>query len=381
MTTVRLRRAAHGLLTLAPDSAPLIIDESPGLDVLVLEVAGGHLSWSLLADQFLPAAVLDDRESAQDWLWAVYGEPVALAVADNHPQELTAAPARPELATSLRRLAYAHWVTRWWPASILDAVPALDAQLVDHEIAALTEACEMALGDPPASSDSEQQGWPIESGTRQPAARRDGDGRADSGTQDGPGWMRGGAAAKGPASEQRARAEDYALAAGGVEATRGGLVLARGSGGWDWRRCPPGIVDASEQAVSWQVTRAGGVSTVRVSVVAAPDCTRGVPEHLWPHARVTAPRVSDSGGGSECYTAPLQLHGDAWIGTVQIPTASETGCAVTIFVPGVGPESTRGDESPMRARIRAYVRRRLAGNADDPLLIAEASAAGGDQDF
>lgn len=378
MTTVRLHRAAPGLLTLTPDNAPLVTDESPGLDVLVLEVAGGHLSWSLLADQLLPAAVLDDRESAQDWLWAVYGEPVALAVADNHPQELTAVSARPELTTALRRLAYAHWVTRWWPASTIDAIPALDPRLLDDEIAALTEACEMALGDPePAEHQdlSDHRYAASEPGARQPGAGPDGDRQADSGVDDD--WARSDVG-EPTAAEQRSRAEDYALAAGGAAGS--GLVLAAGSGGWDWRRCPPRVVDASEQAASWQVTRAGGVSTVQVRVVAAPDCARAVPAHLWPHARVASAQESDFGGGSEYYTAPLQLHGDAWIGSVRI-RADDISCAVGIFVPGVGPDITSGDESPMRERIRAHIRRRLAGNGDDPLLTAEASAVSRDQDF
>ncbi|MFF2085565.1 hypothetical protein ACFVVM_17455 [Nocardia sp. NPDC058176] len=394
MTTVHLRRATLGLLTLAPDDAPLVIDAGPALDTLVLEVAGGHLSWSLLAGQEFPAAVLDDPDSAQDWLWAVYGEPVALAVADSYPQELTATPARPELATALRQLAYAHWATRWWPASTLDAIPTLDPRLLNDEITTLAEACEMALGDaesaerqglsdnrnamidppqrsadpktPRESNGTEHQRWPIRPGAGGPGGGAD--------PHDGPG-------SEQIASEQRSRAEDYALAAGGAGATGGGLVLARGSSGWDWRRCPPGIVDASEHAVSWQVTRASGVSTVQVSAVTAPDCAREVPEYLRPYAQVVGSPAADSGGGSERYTVPLQRRGDAWVGSVQAPGAVETGYEISVFVPGVGPENPPGDESPMRERIRAYVRQRLAGTGDDRLLTAEASAAGEDQDF
>src|SRR5690606_15489020 len=108
-----LMRDRGGLWTLAPEGTPLVTDATPGLDVLVLEVIGGHLSWSLLSDEVIPGAVLDDVDAAQDWLWAVYGEPLALAVADDHPHSLTARPELPELVTDLRRLAYAHWVTRW----------------------------------------------------------------------------------------------------------------------------------------------------------------------------------------------------------------------------------------------------------------------------
>src|SRR5690606_23784921 len=110
-----------------PPGAPTVLDPAPALDTLVLEVVGGHLSWSLLSGQRLPAAILHDPTAAQDWLWAIYGEAVALAL-DERPAsaELAAAPILPETASAARRLAYAHWASRWWPASTLDGIPALD---------------------------------------------------------------------------------------------------------------------------------------------------------------------------------------------------------------------------------------------------------------
>lgn len=447
MTALRLHHPEPGLLALAPEGAPLVTDAFPALDTLVLEVTGGHLTWSLLADQRLPAAVLDDPDAAQDWLWAVYGEQAALAVADNHPQSLPATPALPDLTTTLRRLAYAHWAARWWPASTLDAIPTLSPHLLAEEIADLTETCDLALGAP-TTENVDTAGHPQPPGdSTQPQLRHDtphdqshsnathdqprsisprdqphsdetrdqahadtahdqahtdathdqahSDATHDQAHTDTPhdqphsGEMRdesrgdsthgqshdgtvrdqsfGGAVAGGG----RPRADDYALAAGGSES--GGLVLARGRGGWDWRRCPPGVLDASEGAVSWQVSRVGGVTEVRVSVVAAPDCAQPVPGHLHPHARVVARAAAE--------VVLMRLRGDVWVGSARFPDLAEAPASVDVFVPGVGPASPSGDESAARRRIREFVRSRLSGHHIDPLLTAESTAAHTPDDF
>ncbi|WP_278261059.1 hypothetical protein [Nocardia sp. AG03] len=384
MTVVDLRDRG-GLWTLAPEGTPLVTDAEPGLDVLVLEVVGGHLSWGLLSDEVIPGAVLDDGDAAQDWLWAVYGESVALAVADGHPHALTARPELPELVTDLRRLAYAHWVTRWWPASTLDGIPALDAALLDSELAELTERCEMVLAGVDA------RGLDRTPATDVHELRPD---------------VSGGGAGVDPADADRStrlaparpeRRDDYALAAGGAVATDG-VTVARGTGGWDWRRCPPGLLDASEQAVSWAVSRAAGVSTVRVSVVAAPDCREPVPAHLWPFARVRteADTVRSSGrsgqpsasgqadiGATDRETTQdllmaLRLQGDSWVGSRELPKDAHAVKAVRVFVPGVGPNERFSDESEQRERIRHFARQRLTGAHGLPLLAAEAAAEDGD---
>ncbi|MFE1594276.1 hypothetical protein [Nocardia sp. NPDC058705] len=440
MTVVDLRRAEPGLLVIAPSGAPLVTDAAPGLDVLVLEVVGGHLSWSLLDGAELPAAVIDDVEAAQDWVWAVYGEAIALAVAGNDPQSLTAVPARPELVTALRRLAYAHWAIRWWPASTIDGIPSLDARLLLDEIESLTGTCEMVLdegiddgesafsdgaglrrmgiehGDYAAVDDDGiasggREAGGIASGGRDASGSTSGSRDAGGAVSDG--REHGGVAGRGGGvrGESRGQADDYALAAGGQD-QGGGLIVARGSGGWDWRRCPPGVLDASEQAVSWQVTRSAGVSTAQVSVVAAPDCRRTVPEHLRPFARVRSvarrsaateqsespsaddERAASSVTGRGRPSAPddravsppsadveiaLQLRGDVWTGTGELPGTPETSLDVAVFVPGVGPADPADDEVAARDRIRRLARRRLTGG--DARLTAETAAAEADEDF
>lgn len=309
-------RGGDGLTVLAPVGAPTVLDPVPGVGVLVLEVSGGHLTWDLFGDSVVPAAVVDDAEAAQDWLWALYGEAAAVAVADGVRGPLEVEPADPGQAEAARRLAYAHWAARWWPASTLDGIAALDPGLLEAEIAELTGSCD-ALVD--------------------------------------------GADALAPeAVEVGARAEDYALAAG--DGVRAGMVLRRGSAGWAWHRCPPGVVDASEQAVTWESVRHGGSGVLRVEVVAAPRAVPVlVPAHLRPWVRIGE------------LSAPLDAAADRWVTTL---ATAETG-EPELFVPGVG--SAQADSAADRIRVREFARARLSGAGS--LLRAESAAAADDSDF
>ncbi|WP_067649100.1 hypothetical protein [Nocardia harenae] len=317
---------ADGLTVLAPAGAPTVLDPVPGVGVLVLEVSGGHLTWDLFDDSGVAAAVLDDPAAAQDWLWALYGEAAAVAVADRVSGSLDLSPAAagpldvspadPAQAAAARQLAYAHWAARWWPASTLDGIAALDQGLLDAEIAELTAACD-ALVD--------------------------------------------GADAVAPVPvEVTARAEDYALAAG--DGAPAGMVLRRGSTGWAWHRCPPGVIDASEQALTWESVRQGGAGVLRVEVVAAPRTVPVlVPAHLRPWVRVGELRV------------PLDAAADRWVTTLATGDAAEP----ELFVPGVG--SAQADSAADRVRVREFARTRLAGTGSP--LRAESAAAADDSDF
>ncbi|WP_234390627.1 hypothetical protein [Nocardia suismassiliense] len=337
--TVQVRQAADGLWIIGPEGAPTVLDAAAAIDVLVLEAAGGHLTWSLLAGQSTPAAVLDDVKLAQEWLWAVFGEQVALAVDAGETGELVAAPGMPELVSDAWRLGYAHWAARWWPASIIDGIAPLDERLLRAEIATLSEACELIVDGADEYIEVADQ-------------------HADE-LADIPG-----------------RAEDYALAAGpATSVPSGALVLARGSGGWDWHRCPPGLLDASEQAVSWEVVRTAGITTVLVRVVAA---ARGdVPPHLHPYALV---RTS-----SATAVAPLTLAGDMWVAEVPAPEGAESTVTVDVYVPGVGVTEPGSPEMRRRVRDLALSRLRRAtdppDNPTDTPLLAEIAAAESDSDF
>ncbi|WP_330178856.1 hypothetical protein OHB26_20275 [Nocardia sp. NBC_01503] len=347
-TGLLIRRLGDGLRGITPHGAATVLDASPRLDVMVLEVAGGHLTWNVLAGPSIPAAVIDDVELAQEWVWAIYGEHIALALdavrpgapptpsgPDGRRAEFTsapdgdrksradvttapgvdgerneaaatphidaawqaaaapdidakgygvAAPALPGLAVSAWRLAYAHWASRWWPASTVDGIAALDQRLLDQDIAVLTEECESLLDGVDAV-----------------------------------------APAVDAMIESRPRASDYALAAG--DEVAGGLVLGRGVGGWDWRCCPPGLIDASEQAVSWRVIRDNGDSTIAVSAVTAPGLPAELPAYLRPWARIAT--------GGEVRDTPLRSTGDAWIGET-VFAATGSAVRVDIYLPGFG---------------------------------------------
>ncbi|WP_280432946.1 hypothetical protein [Nocardia brasiliensis] len=283
---VRIHRTGDGLVVVAPAGAPPPLLGGPRLDVTVLEVLGGHLTWRLLDGGPLPAAVLDRADLAQEWLWAVFGEQIALAVEAGADVELPAAPELPELVLSAWRLGYAHWAVRWWPASVLDGIAPLDERLLFDEIAVLSAECEMLVDG--ADQAVEEVDLPVYVG----------------------------------------RAEDYALAAGPAAAPSGALVLARGSTGWDWRCCPPGLLDASERAISWEVRRDGGRTIVSVRAVAAPGLPAEVPEHLHPHAA-----IHTSTGTIE---TALALHGDQWTAEVTAPDTADPAVRVVVSVPGVG---------------------------------------------
>ncbi|WP_433728965.1 hypothetical protein ACQP0C_40395 [Nocardia sp. CA-129566] len=352
--TVRIGRTADGIWTIAPEGAPTVLDAAAAIDAMVLEVVGGHLSWSLLTGQTIPAAAIDNLELAHDWLWAVYGEQIAVAIADfgsgagevtdgvqfTDAGEFAAEPAVPDLVTAAWRLGFGYWAARWWPASTIDGITPLDDRLLDQEITALRAECELLLDDETAP---------------------------DNETVD-----------ITPADEVSTRAADYALAAGGGADRRAGVLsLGRGTGGWDWRRCPPGLIDASERAVSWESIRDSGTTTVRVTAVAAPQLGSAAPAHLHPRAFITTPV-----GTAE---AELNLIGDLWTGTATTP--SDSVSAVDVYVPGVGaiPDLESGGPQ-MRRRIRelAAARLRRATGSDDAVdapLLAEIAAAASDSDF
>ncbi|MEV6277189.1 hypothetical protein [Nocardia sp. NPDC051832] len=335
MTEVSLFRTGD-LLGIVPPGAPTVLDGAPDDDVMVLEVLGGHLSWSVLSGQAVPAAVIDDIDAAQEWIWAIYGEPVALAVAEYQDGRPTF-PARPELPrliTHAWRLGFAHWAARWWPASTLDGIAALDPVMLEEEIAELTEQCEML-------ADGDDAGVPF---------------------------------IPPVSTNVTVRQSDYALAAGG-DTESNVLTLDRGVGGWDWRGCPPGLIDASEQAVSWELARDAGLTIARVSVVAAPQLTGPVPAHLRPHARI-----------AEAAEIELELSGDSWIG--QTAVAGEDAVTVDIYVPGVGVPDYEDRGGPeIRRRIREFATTRLrratepVSDAFDAPLRAEIAAAAEDSDF
>lgn len=117
----------------------------PDFTRAVLDVAGAVLTWPVLGAPGPPSAEVHDRGRAQQWLWALYGERVATAVHDRtaaEPDGVRVAADPTDLAGSAARLALGHWAARWWPASYPDGIPALEADVLGLELAALTHRCQ-----------------------------------------------------------------------------------------------------------------------------------------------------------------------------------------------------------------------------------------------
>ncbi|AOS63859.1 hypothetical protein [Actinoalloteichus hymeniacidonis] len=370
--SIRLRRTPAGECVITPTGTdsppPTVLADEPDVDVAVLEVAGGHLTWSVLADTPIACAVLDDVEAAQSWLWALYGERVAVVVdalaiepldPDERPeQELPIDPVHPDLVARAHRLAFAQWALRWWPASAIDDIPPLDRGLLEREITELIEECDQLFDGIDAA---------------EAAGVADRPGEIDDLVDSEPGTAR-----------------DYALAAGaGGTDNSGGSVLAGGNGGSDWRCYPPGLIDAAETAVSWELVRIAARTVVEVSVVAAPGLdapdSSAMPTHLLPRATLHAE-------AAPVVDVDLQLLSDTWVGRASSTATPAKPLRVGITLPGFG--AVEADRDPARARrtrerIRTLVRARLSrvhtAEHGDPALDATApllaELAAVEQDF
>ncbi|NEA97703.1 hypothetical protein [Streptomyces sp. SID13726] len=415
MAEIRVTSGRDGMVRVSAGRLSYDDEAAPGPDFTraVLEVAGALLVWPVLGEPGPPVAEVHDVERAQQWLWALYGEEVAVAV-----QEAQAAQAAPEaqegspvreltipptaLAHSAARLAFGHWAARWWPASYTDGIGELEPGVLGLELAALTHECQELFADSDDFGDVDDfsgfsgfsgfhdsaadlieeheaaldpliQWW--RTATPQPTATtrhldhvlRLIDDAADSAGLDGPALRRlrsaldqeqGPSLATAPVDPGTlfARQGGYALAAG-APSSAGDRVIARGSGTNDWRRYPPGFVDAAEDAVSWTARALGARRQIEVEVVAhvtAP--VSGVP--------LVAEVLVDGGRPNR---VPLDRRDDVWTGRgdldlgpgpeLSVATATphiEVGVLLPGFDPGHGP----GDRTD-RDAVRELVRRRL----------------------
>ncbi|MEW2569408.1 hypothetical protein [Streptomyces sp. NPDC047070] len=425
---IRVTRAEDGTVQIAVPAAT-----GPAFTQAVLDVAGAVLTWPALGTTALPSAEIHDPGRAQQWLWAVHGERTAAAVhalASEPPGTSVdvTPPEPPESETALAghaaRLALGHWAARWWPASYTDGIPALEPDLLGSELAALTHTCQQLFDDPGDQPDGdpaellETHRAAVDPLVRWWQAARESasgpvrqledvlrliDDAADCAGLEGDALRRLRSALEtgtpyGPRGPHELRAPldlgnlfgrhgDYALAAG-ERLGAGGRVIARGSGTNDWRRYPPGFVDAAESAVSWTVSAVGAARRIEVEVVAAP--VSGVRLAAEVHVEdVPATRVS------------LARRGDGWAGRADLDVPASlsprTRIEVGVLLPGFDPDPEPGsaaDGCTDRDAVRALARRRLAAAArpapqdtyPQPLLapfLAEIVAASADaeEDF
>ncbi|MEU6541247.1 hypothetical protein [Streptomyces sp. NPDC047000] len=374
----------------------------------VLDVAGAVLFWPVLEGPVLPVAEIHDVVRAQQWLWAVYGERVAVAVHTVAAEAQDSLPVRrptgrpTALANAAARLSFGHWAARWWPASYTDGIPALEPDVLGLELAALTHQCQQLfdgsddIDDQPDDCVAELVGehsgalepliqwWraqpqPSDTAQRLGSVLRLIDDAAGCAGLDGPALRRLRSASDqeqnrsgtGPAAGTPvdpgalfARQGGYALAAGDPPVA-GGRVIARGSGTNDWSRYPPGFVDAAEDAVSWTVRALGARRQIEVGAVAhvAAPADAGIP--LVAEVKVNGRRPN---------RVALARRDDVWTGRGRLDPASATDLSATapprievgVLLPGFDPGPGAGGRVD-RDAIRALARRRLADAAQPPL--------------
>ncbi|MEE1793009.1 hypothetical protein PUR28_19995 [Streptomyces sp. BE308] len=365
----------------------------PDFTRAVLDVAGAVLSWPVLGDPGPPSAEVHDTGRAQQWLWALYGERVAAAVHDRAPGEpavIRVAADSTALAGSAARLGLGHWAARWWPASYTDGIPALEPDTLGLELAALTHRCQQLFDDDQTDDCAAElidehraalepliQWWrsapPADTARHLESVLRLIDDAADSAGLHGTALrrLRSALGPHGPAGTATrsgaplARHDGYALAAGGPPGA-GGRVIARGSGTNDWRRYPPGFVDAAENAVSWTARALGARRRIEVEAVA----------HIAAPAAGVLLVAEINVNGGRPGRVPLARRDDIWTGGADLDLDRAAGAVaprieVGVLLPGFDPgpgtghpgTSGEAEDRVGRDAVRALVRRRLTAAA------------------
>jgi hypothetical protein len=334
----------------------------------VLEVSGAVLWWTV-DDPSTPAQITFTDPARADWLWRVLGEQghsaLAAAVDGRAPDatqsiELTGVDLLPGSVDGLRRLALGHWLRRWWPASQLDGIAALDSALLDAEVAVLTAAAQDYFTDDSFDSDVADLLRPHAAALS--AHLQGGDPRVIELVRTCAEVADDVGVAFGEADRVPLHRDDYALAAGPDVGLRGSHAIATGADSVNWGAVPPGIFDAAENTVGWRVDAAEDLTKAVVRVeLAGAGSAAGI-----------AVRLQSGALGGQ---GVLDADGVAAFGLVdgqQRPVTESAAwdhdwrsTAVT-----VGVDLKASVEAPQtRERIRDFARERLRGPAGDAFLV------------
>jgi hypothetical protein len=338
----------------------------------VLEVSGAVLSWTV--DDPSTAAQITFTDAARaDWLWRVLGEQghSALAAAMDgrapdatHSIELTGVDLVPGSVDRLRRLALGHWLRRWWPASKLDGIAALDGALLDAEIALLTAAAQDYFTDDSFDSDVASLLRPHAAALG--AHRQGGDPRVIELVRNCAEVADDVGVAFGQADRVPLHRDDYALAAGLQVGSHGSRAIATGADSVNWGAVPPGIFDAAENTVGWRieaadsVTRASTKAVVRVELSGA-GLASGIAVRLRSGA-LGGEGVLDADGAA---AFPLV---DADNRPVTESAAWDHDWRSTAVTVGVEVKESV-EAAQTRERIRDFARARLREPAGDAFLV------------
>lgn len=338
----------------------------------VLEISGAVLSWTVDDPAADPAITFTDLDRA-DWLWRVLGETGHQAVAsavdraapdEPHVVDLADVGILPGSLDPLRRLAFGHWLRRWWPASERDGVATLDAALLDAEIAMLTAGAEDFFTDDTFDSDVAEILRPHVAALG--AHVQEGDPRIVELVQKCADLADDVGVTLDTAAEP-VRRDDYALAAGGDIGRTTSATVATGLGSVQWSAVPSGIFDAAENTVHWSIETADAALTAIVRVALS---GLGSPSGI-----VVRLRSGPFGG-----VGALGADGRAAfpVADSDRQSISESAAwdhdwrATTVTIGADAGESTQ-----TRQRVRDFARARLASPAADAFL-AEILAAESD---
>lgn len=360
--------ADSGLWSTGPLVAPTPL-------VAVLEVSGGVLSWRIDEESPGAATITFTDLARADWLWRVLGESghsaVAAAVDARPPSnaqtiDVNGVGVLPGSVDQLRRLALGHWMRRWWPASHRDGIVALDAALVDAEMALLTYAAQDFFADD--TLDSDVAGLLAPHSAALNAIVRGGDPRAvelvrsASVLTDDVGIV---LAEPAPASPRR---DDYALAAGADRRQRSAGAIARGTSSVNWAAVPPAIFDAAENTIDWLIEAAGSEVNATVGVeLSAGDSPSGIA------VRLRSGALSGEGVLDDRGQASLPVVDTRYQQPVTESTAWNHDWDRTTVTVGADVD----ESAQTRQRVRDFARARLAEPAGDAFL-AEILAAESD---
>jgi hypothetical protein len=338
----------------------------------VLEISGAVVSWTVDEPAADPQITFTDLSRA-DWLWRVLGETGHHALAstvESSPSEearaldLEGVDVLPGSLDALRRLAFGHWLRRWWPASQRDGIATLDAALLDAQIALLTAGAEDFFTVDTFDSDVAEVLRPHVAALN--AHVQEGDPRivelvercADLADEVG-------IAFDTPA--RAARRDDYALAAGGERGRATSATVASGVGSVQWSAVPSGIFDAAENTADWSVETVEGVvtATVRVALsgLASPN---GVAVRLR-----SGPWDGDGILGADGRATFRVVDSDRQ----PVSESAAWGHDWRATTLTIGADT--GETEQTRERVRRFARARLAAPADDAYL-AEIVAAESD---
>ncbi|ORM25039.1 hypothetical protein [Williamsia sp. 1135] len=361
--------------------------EGPPL-VAVLEVGGAVMSWTVDAPGPPQITFLDHDQA--DWLWHVVGEAGHIALATGMADPAVRSDSLEiddvEIVAGAlevpRRLALGHWLRRWWPTSVRDAIGPLDQALLDAEVAVLTADAQHFF--PAESFDSDVAALLAPHAVALTRHVRGGDHRIvelisravelveETGAGAGPDaalWLDLADALDNSdlhATAGDGRQDEYALAAGNTTGMNVSAI-ARGTATIKWGAVPPHTFDAAENTAEWLIPADSGdtAATAVVRTMTIGGDPTGIAVTLRAGAIAGSAELDGTGAArialrtGENVPSESELWGHDWSSA-----ALTVGAAVS-------------EPAQARERVRAFVRARLAAPPADAFL-AEILAAESD---